>query len=68
MDKKTIFGTTSESYGQGTNVQLFKNNKYSIKEGKDLRALERRLPKGWKKPKWTPPVDPYDPVANMHKK
>jgi hypothetical protein len=39
MDKKVIFNTTAESYGQGQNVELFKNNKYSIKEGKDLRAL-----------------------------
>ena len=39
MDKKTIFSTTSNAYGQGSNVQLFKDNKYSIKEGKDLRAL-----------------------------
>lgn len=68
MDKKANFATTSEAYGQGTNVELFKNNKYSIKEGKDLRSLERRLPKGWKKPKWTAPVDPFDPVANMYTK
>jgi hypothetical protein len=35
-------------------VELFKDKKYNIAENTDLRALERRLPKGWKKPKWTP--------------
>ena len=39
--------------GKGNNVELFKNVKYNIHENNDLRALERRLPKGWKKPKWT---------------
>lgn len=68
MDKNTIFATSSKTYGQGNDLELFKNNKNAIKEGKDLRALERRLPKNWKKPKWTPPVDPYDPIANMYKK
>lgn len=47
---------------------MFDNSKYNIHENKDLRALQRRLPKGWKKQKWTPPVDPFDPLAKMGKK
>jgi hypothetical protein len=35
-------------------MEIFKDGKYNIHENNDLRALERRLPKGWKKPKWTP--------------
>lgn len=31
MDKKTVFSTSSNIYGQGTNVELFKDNKYAIK-------------------------------------
>lgn len=49
-----VFEATSTTYGKGENVELFKDKKYNISENKDLRALERRLPKGWKKPKWTP--------------
>ena len=52
-----MFETTSASYGKGPNVELFKDKKYNITENNDLRALERRLPKGWKKPKWTPRTD-----------
>ena len=49
-----VFQTSSSAYGKGTNVEVYKDSKYNIHENKDLRALERRLPKGWKKPKWTP--------------
>ena len=51
-----IYDKTSNSYGKGDNVELFKNGKYNIIINKDLRALERRLPKNWKKPKWTPRI------------
>lgn len=40
-------------YGKGEHVEMFKDKKYNISENEDLRCLERRLPKGWKKPKWT---------------
>jgi len=53
MDGK-VFQTSSSAYGKGTNVEVYKDSKYNIHENRDLRALERRLPKGWKKPKWTP--------------
>ena len=49
-----MFETSSASYGKGQNVELYKDSKYNIHENRELRALERRLPKGWKKPKWTP--------------
>ena len=49
-------------------MEMFNNSKYNIHENKELRALERRLPKNWKKGKWTPPADPYDPLTNMGKK
>jgi hypothetical protein len=49
-----VFQTSSSAYGNGHNVELYKDSKYNIHENKDLRALERRLPKGWKKAKWTP--------------
>lgn len=42
---------------------MFQNNKNNIIENKDLRAMERRLPKNWKKGKWTAPVDPFDPLS-----
>ena len=38
-------------------VEIFKDKKYNIHENHDLRALERRLPKGWKKAKWTPRIN-----------
>lgn len=47
---------------------MFNNTKNNIIENKDLRALERRLPKNWKKGKFTAPVDPFDPLTNMNKK
>jgi hypothetical protein len=40
-------------YGKGEHVEMFKDKKYNIHENEDLRCLEKRLPKGWKKPKWT---------------
>jgi hypothetical protein len=49
-----VFQTSSSAYGKGTNVEVYKDSKYNIHVNRDLRALERRLPKGWKKPKWTP--------------
>jgi hypothetical protein len=49
-----VFDTTSAAYGKGDNVEIYKDSKYNIHENHDLRSLERRLPKGWKKPKWTP--------------
>lgn len=67
IDGKT-FQTSSSAYGKGDNVELYKDPKNNIHENKDLRALERRLPKGWKKPKWTAPVDPFDPLSKMGKK
>ena len=68
MDKKCIYETTNKNYGNGEKVEMFDNRGYNIVENKDLRALERRLPKNWKKGKWTPPVDPFDPLTNMNKK
>lgn len=47
---------------------MFETKQNNIVQNKDLRAMERRLPKGWKKQKWTPPVDPFDPLSNMGKK
>ncbi len=54
---------------------MFDNTKHNMIKNKDLRPLERRLPKGWKKQKWTPrinlsylAVDPYDPLSKMGKK
>ena len=64
----SIYTRTNENYGKGQKVEIFDNSKYNIHENKDLRALERRLPKGWKKQKWTPPVDPFDPLSKMGKK
>lgn len=56
-------------------MEVFKNDKYHIHECHDLRALERRLPKNWKKTKWTPRThiynsadDPYDELKKMGKK
>ena len=49
-----LFQTSAQSYGKGSNMELFKDNSHNIHENKDLRALERRLPKNWKKAKWTP--------------
>ena len=49
-----LFQTTAQSYGAGNNVELYKDKAYNIHENRDLRALQRRLPKGWKKAKWTP--------------
>ena len=37
-------------------------------KNKDLKPQDRKLPKGWKKPKWTAPEDPYDPLKNLFKK
>ena len=33
----------------------------------DLRAQDRRLPKNWKKEKWTAPVDEFDPLNRKKK-
>ena len=55
MDGK-LFQTSSSAYGCGNNVELYKDPKNNIRENRDLRALERRLPKGWKKQKWTPRI------------
>ena len=63
MDRKEIYQTTSKDYGHGDKVEKFENKKYNIIENKELRAMERRLPKNWKKGKWTPPVDPFDPLS-----
>lgn len=50
----SIYSRTSDGYGTGENVEIFTSNKYNMHENKELRALERRLPKNWKKLKWTP--------------
>ena len=63
MDKKEIYQTTSKDYGFGNKVQMFQSSKNNIVQNKQLRAMERRLPKNWKKGKWTPPADPFDPLS-----
>lgn len=68
LGKDGVYSTTNRAYGKGEHVEAFTTKQYNIVENKDLRALERRLPKNWKKGKWTPPVDPYDPLSNMKKK
>jgi hypothetical protein len=55
-------------YGTGENIECFQGSQYDRRTAKDLRPLERRLPPGWKKQKWTPPEDPYDPLKNIFKK
>ena len=64
---KDIYTTTSNNYGSGQKVEMFDNSRYNLKENKDLRALDRKLPKDWKKAKWTPPIDPFDPLTNKKK-
>jgi len=63
-----IYDRSSNSYGRGDKVELFDTSKNNMQKNQDLRPLERKLPKGWKKEKWKPPVDPYDPLNNLFKK
>ena len=34
----------------------------------DLKPEDRKLPKDWKKKRWEPPEDPFDPLKDLFKK
>jgi hypothetical protein len=40
----------------------------NIVRNKEIKAQDRKLPKGWKKQKWSAPEDPYDPLKNLFSK
>ena len=61
-----IWNKTSTDYGKAGDVELFKEI-HGIKRDRGLLALDRKLPKGWKKEKWKPPVDEFDPLRNLKK-
>ena len=58
----------NQSYGVGYNLEKFSQSEYKIVQSKDLNSQDRKLPKDWKKAKWTAPEDPYDPLKNMFNK
>ncbi|KAL4502300.1 hypothetical protein ABPG72_011887 [Tetrahymena utriculariae] len=60
--------TQNQLYGTGKTLETIKLVENNIQKNPDLRALERKLPKEWKKKKWTAPEDPYDPLKDLFKK
>lgn len=60
--------TSNRLYGAGDNLERFQNNEYNVKGDKGLKPLERRLKPDWKKEKWKPADDDFDPLRNMFKK
>ena len=58
-----IYSKTSADYGKLPNVELEKVNKYNITINKELMPQPRHLAKGWKKPKWTAPADPFPELS-----
>ena len=59
--------TSSQQIGKYEKLEKFNNNEFNIKKN-ELRPQDRRLPKNWKKEKWTCPVDEYDPLSKGKKK
>jgi hypothetical protein len=49
-------------------MEQFRYNEHNIHAMKDLKAQDRKLPKDWKKPKWSAPEDPNDPLKNLFSK
>eukprot|EP00828_Plagiopyla_frontata_P046508 TRINITY_DN8286_c0_g1_i2.p1 TRINITY_DN8286_c0_g1~~TRINITY_DN8286_c0_g1_i2.p1 ORF type:complete len:198 (-),score=59.50 TRINITY_DN8286_c0_g1_i2:172-765(-) len=63
------FDTGNAAYGQGKNLELYTNpNIPPVKFKEALKPQDRRLPKGWKKPKWKVEDDPNDPINQLFKK
>ena len=47
---------------------MFETKDNNISKNPELMPLSRKLPKAWKKGKFTAPVDEFDPLRNMYKK
>ncbi|KAM3127684.1 hypothetical protein pb186bvf_020227 [Paramecium bursaria] len=64
VDKNKV--TINRIYGKGDSLEQFVQHENNKLKNKDLKAQDRKIPKGWAfDKKWKPPEDPNDPLAKM---
>jgi len=63
-----IWNTTSSGYGQKEKIELFESKINNINKNPELMPCSRKLPKTWKKGKFTAPEDPFNPLKGTMKK
>ena len=65
MNDVKVWSTTSSTYGNRSKIEMFESKVNNINKNPELMAVSRKLPKDFKKQKFTAPVDEFDPVAKM---
>ena len=68
LDSVPIWNTTTSLYGSRSKVELYEDRSHNIHKNSDLMPNSRKLPKGYKKKKWTAPADEFDPLKKFNKK
>jgi len=63
-----IWNTTSSGYGQKEKIELFESKINNINKNPELMPQSRKLPKNWKKGKFTAPEDPSNPFKIVKNK
>ena len=67
-EKKENTITSYSEYGKGENIEIFFDKQNNMMKHGDLKPEDRKLPKDWKKKRWEPPEDPFDPLKDLFKK
>merc|ERR1711964_864250 len=68
LDHINVYNRTSNAYGKGPKIEMFDDKTHNISQNKDLLSCSRKLPKEWKKKKWTPSADEFDPLKKLYTK